>query len=207
MPGQLKKALKVAEQEGHFFADFHCSWNALLQANRTGLSAEKTLRSFLEKEEASQGVIDKALEALSADLSEEIVVKPVEGAKELLLSLKGHQLAIVSRGRESLQRDKLEKAGLDVRCFSKIMITPVPNKQSCYQKILFELGRAPGETIVVGDRLEVDLSPAKALGCYTVQIMRGRAFFGTSTGHLEGPDEKIDDLGELISIVDNLKSR
>jgi FMN phosphatase YigB (HAD superfamily) len=114
-----------------------------------------------------------------------------------------HRLAVVTIGREELQHFKLKKAGFFLDLFSKIVVTTERNKKIHYKSLLEEYGDAPCETIVVGDRIEVDLRPAKELGCSTVRMMRGRGAYEEQKDKVV--DYTIYDLRELPEIIEKVK--
>ncbi len=62
-------------------------------------------------------------------------------------------------------------------------------------------GCKPSETIMVGDRLDNDIFPAKAIGMKTIWIKQG--FGGMQIARSEGyvPDREITSLRELLYIL------
>ena len=58
---------------------------------------------------------------------------------------------------------------------------------------------APGEAVMIGDRLDNDIAPAKALGMVTVRIKKGFGGLQTPLPE-EAPDYTIDSLTELLGI-------
>ena len=59
---------------------------------------------------------------------------------------------------------------------------------------------APAEAVMVGDRLDNDIFPAKALGMKTVWLRQGFGALQTPNGPEYTPDYRIDSLKELPSI-------
>lgn len=59
--------------------------------------------------------------------------------------------------------------------------------------------RAPGEAVMIGDRLDNDIAPAKALGMKTVWIRKGFGGLQTPLPE-EAPDYTVDSLTELLGI-------
>ena len=91
---------------------------------------------------------------------------------------------------------------MDSGIFSKIVVSEEKNKGPHYQSLSKELRYPPSEILVCGDRVAIDLAPAKQLGCKTVQIRWGR---GLNSVGLNGEvDYYISDLKELNIIVANL---
>jgi FMN phosphatase YigB (HAD superfamily) len=108
----------------------------------------------------------------------------------------------VTIGKLALQMDKLKKAGIDSRIFSKIAVTEEKNKKPHYQMIMDDLGYHSTEVLVCGDRVSLDLAPARELGLKTVKIQWGRGL--SSSGYKGEVDYCISELKELKSIVNSL---
>ena len=61
-------------------------------------------------------------------------------------------------------------------------------------------GCAPEEAVMIGDRLDNDIFPAKALGMKTVWLRRGFGALQTPKGPAYTPDHTVDSLEELLGI-------
>ena len=68
------------------------------------------------------------------------------------------------------------------------------------------LGVTPAETIMVGDRIDVDIVPAKALGMATVVFRSGRHRRQRPRSPAEEPDGVVTDVLELEAAIDSLLS-
>ena len=77
-------------------------------------------------------------------------------------------------GKPHQQLFKMKNAGIDSTIFSKIVISEREDKKSSYKEVLEELNMPSDRTIVCGDRIKRDLTPAKELGCKTVHMHWGR---------------------------------
>lgn len=80
------------------------------------------------------------------------------------------EVAVLTNGKVALQRAKLRAAGLDA-IVSRVFVSEAlgfrkPDPR-CFQVALRALGTRPEETLVVGDREDLDLEPARCLGCAT----------------------------------------
>ena len=64
----------------------------------------------------------------------------------------------------------------------------------------------PARTVMVGDRLDYDVRPAKAAGMQTVWVLRGEAPDAPTAGQLAEPDAAIPDLLELPAAIERLAS-
>ncbi len=127
----------------------------------------------------------------------------MEGAKELLESLKSHTLVVVTQGEEQWQMEKFPRAGLDEKLFAKIIVTPKYDKGDCYSELLKEFSIKAVNSLVIGDKYKTDLLPASKLGMKTAHIKWGR-------GKIIVPNESevdyiIGNLKELVNIVKDLE--
>jgi len=62
----------------------------------------------------------------------------------------------------------------------------------------------PEKAMMVGDRLDNDIAPAKHLGMLTVRVKRGMMIYQKPLGETEVPDYEIYSLKDLIGILENL---
>lgn len=80
------------------------------------------------------------------------------------------EVAVLTNGKVALQRAKLRAAGLDTvvpRVFVSEALGFRKPDPRCFEVVLRALGTRPDETVVVGDREDLDLEPARRLGCAT----------------------------------------
>lgn len=173
---------------------------SLKRIDRTKLSAEETLKEFLESCGADEKYLEVGLKEIYENLKIDMPVDLVEGAEELLTEFNLlHTLAIVTIGKQETQLAKLKKAGIDLSLFSRIVVLEERNKKFHYQKIAGELGFLSSEVIVCGDRIHIDLTPAKELGFKTVHIKRGRGL--NSCEPKSDVDFTISRLSEMKDII------
>ena len=71
---------------------------------------------------------------------------------------------------------------------------------------LREAGIDPPRSVMVGDRLDYDVRPAKAAGMRAVWVLRGEAPDHPTPEQLAEPDAAIMDLRELPSTIERLAS-
>lgn len=200
---KLEDALHAMVREGLSVPDFTAALDLLRRLDSTSESARSALAEFVEILGTDQRFFDIGVKEIYENVSLELPIFPLDGAIELLTDLgQQHQLALVTVGKQSLQMDKLKKAGIDSRIFSKISVTEERNKKPHYQMIVDELGYAPTEVIVCGDRIPVDLIPARELGFKTVQMQWGRGL--NSIGFKGDVDYCISELKEIKNIVNDL---
>lgn len=109
----------------------------------------------------------------------------------------GYKVAVVTNGLPATQREKLRLAGLD-RFFKVIAVSgdigvakPHP---PIFQAALSALGVSASEAALVGDRLELDVAGAKAVGMQAIWLNR----YGiTRDAAQPAPDHEIGTLGDL----------
>ena len=67
---------------------------------------------------------------------------------------------------------------------------------------LEQAGCAAAESVMIGDRLDNDIRPAKALGFWTVRVLQGPHRFQRPRDDAETPDATVADLDELANLLD-----
>ena len=129
---------------------------------------------------------------------------PFDDCEETLRTLcdKGYQLGIIANQNPGA-RDRLDAWGLG-RYFS-VIASSAELGISKPDKEIFRLALAmadcrPENAVMVGDRLDNDIRPAKELGMKTVQIRKGLAIYMKPSCEAEVPDFTVDSLSEIISI-------
>lgn len=151
------------------------TFEELIAINEKALTSRIALKEFWGRYSNKEEILQAGLNTLKTALPADAKIDPVPGAKEVLDALQVHHtLALVTAGHPELQFQKMEKAGIQPGQFSKIIVSTGASKKFDYQKVLSELNFDPSNTIVCGDRVEVDLTPAKELGIYTVHFQNGR---------------------------------
>ncbi|MBS0652824.1 MAG: HAD family hydrolase [Verrucomicrobia bacterium] len=202
-PFKLEDALRRLVQEGLSIPDFSEALNLLKRLDQAADSAKRALAEFLEIHNADPALLPIGLKEVYDNISFDVPLNPLNGAREVLDELScSHQLAIVTIGKPPQQLAKLKKAGIDSGIFSKIIVAEAGNKKVHYQALADELGYAPTEIIVCGDRIPIDLAPARELGYKTVQMRWGRGL--NSIGQPSDVDYKISSLLELKDIIAHL---
>ena len=129
---------------------------------------------------------------------------PFDDCEETLRTLcdKGYQLGIIANQNPG-SKDRLDAWGLG-RYFS-VIASSAELGISKPDKEIFRLALAmadcrPENAVMVGDRLDNDIRPAKELGMKTVQIRKGLAIYMKPSCEAEVPDYTVDSLSEIISI-------
>jgi putative hydrolase of the HAD superfamily len=68
-----------------------------------------------------------------------------------------------------------------------------------FRKVLAEIRARPSECIMVGDRMDSDIAPAKKLGIYTIRVLQGP--YSKEKGRA---DAHISNFSELLGVVKRL---
>ncbi len=185
--------------------DFDKALAHLKGIDRASLSSSQTLKEFLEIVDGDPALLTVGEKIVYGALPEDLVVFPLEQATTVLEKLKEtYELALVSIGKREQQLLKMKNAGLDSTIFSKIMISENEDKKSSYIQVLDELGIEPTRVFVCGDRVKRDLTPAKELGCTTIQMLWGRGLVTggpVTASNASDVDFKIHRLNQIEEIV------
>ena len=134
--------------------------------------------------------------------SEDEVPYPEANNTLAALCKRGYMLGIIANQKPGTA-DRLEKWGL--RQYFGVIVTSAEIGYSKPDKRIFkealELAECPAEeSVMVGDRLDNDIIPAKALDMKTVWIKNGLAKYqGTELGKGVA-DHQINSLGDLLQI-------
>lgn len=205
-PFKLERALGRMVEEGLELESFPKALDLLLELDRKSESAQSAIEEFIEINEFDPRFTEIALHEVYHTFSEETPVFPVEDAAEVLSDLSnGHKISIVSIGRHEQQIWKLKKAGIDTSFFCKILVLEEKNKKKPYQALIEEMDLSPRDVVVCGDRIPVDLSPAKQLGCTTVHMKKGRGAY--SLGGQHEVDFTITQLSQMRKILQDLSGK
>jgi putative hydrolase of the HAD superfamily len=203
-PIKLQMALERMVDAGLLLQNQEDALDLLRRLDTSAESAREALSEFLEILGADEKFFTIGLQEIYGDLPLDIAVFPLNEVLEILAELKeSHQLALVSVGKCEQQLLKMKKAGIDSTIFSKIVISEDRNKKPHYQAVVEELGFTPDETIVCGDKIGIDLSPAKELGCKTVHMRsgRGKNSLSPSKGDVDFTINELKQIKEIIATL------
>lgn len=188
---------------GFAMKSFQSAYTELLQLNSFHISSREALREFIEINRAPDRCYDVGIDEIYENPRFNDPIQPVEDAVEVLQELHvDHQLALVTKGREKIQREKMRRAGISTEFFTRLYFCDGGNKKKAYQKAVEETGISPLNALVCADRIALDLAPAKALGYNTVQIKWGRGL--GNTGLKKDVDYTILHLKELHGLLGDL---
>lgn len=129
-------------------------------------------------------------------------IQPFPDALRTLLKLKekGYRLCIATNGRSLKQWDKLIRLGI-VLYFDEVFVSEtegVEKSKAFFRKVFGKLKAKPSECLMVGDREDADIIPAKNAGMHTVKALYGKE------GKPTKADFGIRKLSSLLTIVERL---
>jgi putative hydrolase of the HAD superfamily len=141
--------------------------------------------------------------AIAAYHDTKTAIQPFPKAPVALMSLKqaGHRLYVATNGNSIKQWDKLIRLRLAL-FFEDVFVSEelgAEKSEGFYRKILKALRAEPGDCVMVGDREDADITPAKALGIRTVRLLAGKYPKSTTAA-----DITIADIGELPAALGRL---
>src|SRR5438094_3746812 len=131
-------------------------------------------------------------------------------AAEVLAATSRHAGIGVIANQYRTVRDVLRREGLDaffrVLQISEEAGVSKPNP-AIFDRALREAGCKPQEAVMVGDRIDFDVEPAKALGFHTVRVKWG--VFRNQSAAREGqrPDVQVRSLGDVPAALERLSRR
>ncbi|MEM4389480.1 MAG: TIGR02253 family HAD-type hydrolase [Candidatus Micrarchaeia archaeon] len=132
-------------------------------------------------------------------------IAPFPDVPRTLIRLRdlGYRLYAVSEGKAVKQWDKLIRLGLDFLFHGAFISEEVGCGKSVrfYRTVARKLALKPGELLMVGDRLDKDIGPAKRAGMRTARILQGK--YALQAGRTK-PDFEITRVGELLDILKRL---
>jgi putative hydrolase of the HAD superfamily len=133
-------------------------------------------------------------------------LKPYPGVVPLLLKLKQpYRLGIISNGLAVKQWEKL--IGLGIHHLFDTVATSGEHgfekpREEIFEFAMERLDAKPGESIMVGDRLDTDIFGGKRAGMTTVRLKRGKYADKEPVGEEQIPDHEIFDLSEILGIME-----
>jgi FMN phosphatase YigB (HAD superfamily) len=197
---RLDRLLDLMVEMGQNFEDREAALQVFERLNRTAMSSKEALGEFCFLFQIDDAIFQKCVAGLSDPDLSDVTLQMVTNSEKILYDLKTlATLVLVTKGDETFQMAKMKKAGLPYSLFSKIEVTQ-SSKKGCYETILKEFKMPPSRCIVVADKVDDDLIPAKELGMITVLYRTSRNRF-----HIVPElcvDYVIEDMAQLYPIVE-----
>jgi putative hydrolase of the HAD superfamily len=202
-PVKLEHALSKMIEAGLAVGRYDQALETLKRLDQATLSAAETLEEFIEMIDADKKYLTIGIQEVYGEIPSDLPIFPLDQVCEILNELSEfHELALVSKGKPEQQLFKLKSAGIDSTIFSKIKLSEEDDKKPHYKMILDELGFAPKQTLVCGDRVKRDLVPAKELGCVTVQMQWGRGL--SEAAKSKDVDFVIKKMSQIKEVIEQL---
>ncbi|MBP9841280.1 MAG: HAD family hydrolase [Simkaniaceae bacterium] len=203
-PFLQERALKKLVEAGLQLPCFDEGLAMLRSIDATASSGKNAVKEFLELQDGLH-YLDLALHTIYEAPQFERPIQPVDYALDLLRQLvKDHTLGIVTAGYPSIQREKIALSGINPSYFSFIECCPEGYKKPTYQKMMKSLGIDPRDVAVCGDRISVDLAPAKELGWKTIHFRYGRGLGRTGLkSDVDYTILRLEEIPKLIRQIEN----
>ncbi|MBR3764546.1 MAG: HAD family hydrolase [Clostridia bacterium] len=131
--------------------------------------------------------------------------RPYPEAAEVLAALRarGYRIGIIanqSAGTEDRLRAWGLLAHIDLVIASAEEGVAKPDP-AIFRIALERAGCEPAEAVMIGDRLDNDIAPAKAVGMRTIWLPQGPAVWQSVRRVAECPDGQVESLGELLEVL------
>lgn len=141
--------------------------------------------------------------AVAAYHDTKTAIQPFPKAPLALMRLKqaGHKLYVATSGNSIKQWDKLIRLRLALY-FDDVFVSEELGTEkgpTFYRKVLKVLGSDAGSCVMVGDREDTDIAPAKSVGIATIRVISGKYARAPTAA-----DITISDIGELPSAIEKL---
>ncbi len=145
--------------------------------------------------------------AIAAYHDSKTAIAPYPRVPLTLLALKkqGYMIYAATNGNATKQWDKLIRLRIALY-FDDVFVSDelgTEKSQAFYRKILKTLNAKPKECLMVGDREDFDIAPAKALGMHTILVLDGK-YSKVSSVTSTRADFAISDLSEILRLVQQL---
>ena len=113
-----------------------------------------------------------------------------------------YELGIIANQTDGL-RKRLEKFGIlrfITHVFSSWDVQLTKPDPRFFEYALEKTGCLPGESVMIGDRLDNDIAPAKSVGMKTVRILQGFGKLQVPASEAETPDRTAERMADLLRI-------
>ncbi len=138
--------------------------------------------------------------AITAYHNAKASILPYPEVPLMLLKLRedGYKLYIATNGNAIKQWDKLIRLGIALYFEDVFVSEEIGNEKGVlfFKKVIKRLNAKPEECVVIGDREEYDIAPAKKVGMHTIRVRRGKYATWKSCG-----DYDVSELSNLSEII------
>jgi len=134
-------------------------------------------------------------------------LKPFDDAVPVLESLASDGIAClcVTAGHPDTQHRKLEISGLAPHLESVCVVAPEDPKEGAIAELLRRLDLRPDETVVIGDRIDREISAARRLGCWAVRVDHGEGRFARPEAPEEQAHYTVPGVIALRAVIDDIE--
>jgi putative hydrolase of the HAD superfamily len=141
--------------------------------------------------------------AVAAYHDTKTAIQPFPKAPLTLMGLKqaGNRLYVATNGNAIKQWDKLIRLRLALY-FDDVFVSEelgAEKSPEFYRKILGALRASPADCVMVGDREDADIAPAREVGIRTIRMLAGKYADKPSAA-----DRTVRDIGELAAAIESL---
>ncbi|WP_181586467.1 MULTISPECIES: HAD family hydrolase [Paenibacillus] len=130
--------------------------------------------------------------------------RPFASADAVLQTLSQHYKIGIIANQSPGTENRLDSYGLrkyvDVLACSAEEGVSKPDPE-LYAVALKQAGCKPEEAVMIGDRIDNDIIPAKKLGMHTIRILQGYGRFQPELADAERPDWTVESLEELLPLL------
>ena len=183
----LEKLNKIVSEKG---SNYHEHYNVLLDE----FGVDKRKQSML------------IAKAVIAQHHAKLLLQPYSDVPRTLLELRerGYSLYVATEGLPVKQWEKLYLTGLSIM-FDKVFITEElsfkEKNATFFKAVLSEIPEKPEECVMVGDRVNKDLLPAKGNGIHTIRVLTGKYRNEYRDRKGKDYDYEIENFREVIDII------
>jgi HAD superfamily hydrolase (TIGR01549 family) len=129
---------------------------------------------------------------------------PYDGAGQVLHALSSHYRIGVIANQSAGTEERLIKWGLMPfvsLCLASAELGLEKPDPAIFRLALSRAECTPGEAVMIGDRLDNDIRPARLQGWKTIRILQGFAQFQSPRDQFDEPDATVAELGELPPLL------
>ncbi len=142
--------------------------------------------------------------AIAAYHNAKTSILPYPEVPRTLLKLReeGYKIYVATNGDSVKQWDKLIRLGIE-HYFQDVFVSEEIGEEKSpgfFRKVLKRISAKPHECVMVGDREDKDILPAKSVGIKTIKVRRGKYAKGKTAAYIE-----LKNLENLPAIIKNIR--
>lgn len=163
---------------------------------------ETAVRFYRENQKGDSETAERFHVALPKwHTEDELLYEDTAACLELLS--KRYEIGIIANQSPG-SRDRLKQHG--ILQYIDLVVASAEEGVAKPDKRIFEIALErskckPDRAVMIGDRIDNDIVPAKSLGMHTIWIKQGFGQFWAITDELERPDFTVNSLSELCNIL------